>query len=95
MSGWVPDAEKNCASALADQSLGEKIRLLWLQMGRDDPYLPQFKEFESVLNRHGISRSFTVTEGNHSWPVWRSYLAEFAPLLFRTNETGPPQATGP
>ena len=23
------------------------------------------------------------SDGGHSWPVWPSYLAEFAPLLFR------------
>ena len=83
MSGWVPDAEKNCAAALEDHSLSEKVRLLWLQMGRDDPYLPKYKEFDSVLAGRGINRSFSITEGNHSWPVWRGYLAEFASLLFR------------
>jgi len=83
MSAWVPEAEKRCASALNDPTLNDKLRLLWLQMGREDPYLEQCNEFEAVLAKHNVRHSFRLTEGDHSWPVWRGYLAEFAPLLFR------------
>ena len=83
MSAWVPNAEKRCSTAFSDPHLNEKVRLLWNQMGAEDSYLPEYKEFETVLERHGVQRSFKLTEGNHSWPVWREYLHDFTPLLFR------------
>jgi enterochelin esterase-like enzyme len=82
MSAWVPQAETRCAAALSDPGLNGKLRLLWNQMGRDDPYMKDYMEFEGVLAQHNIKRSFKITKGDHSWPVWRDYLAEFAPLLF-------------
>src|SRR6185503_4367556 len=69
MSAWVPDVEKSCASALNDDAKNKARRLLWLQIGRDDPYLPEYKEFEAALERHPVKRDFQVTEGTHTWPV--------------------------
>ena len=40
------------------------------------------QQFDELLGSKGVNHTFRVTEGNHSWPVWRRYLAEFAPLLF-------------
>jgi enterochelin esterase-like enzyme len=34
------------------------------------------------LKEKGIKHEWRLTEGDHSWPVWRGYLAEVAPLLF-------------
>ena len=31
----------------------------------------------------GIKHEYLETEGDHSWPVWRRYLVEFSPKLFR------------
>ena len=35
-----------------------------------------------VLTKKEIRHDLKITEGNHSWPVWRKYLGEFLPLLF-------------
>jgi enterochelin esterase family protein len=83
MSAWVPDVDKTCASGLDDTALAKTRRLLWLQIGRDDPYLPQYKEFDAALEKHHVKREFQITEGTHAWPVWREYLSDFVPLLFR------------
>jgi enterochelin esterase family protein len=83
MSAWVPNAEKRCTAAFNDPHLNEKVRLLWNQMGAEDPYLPDYKEFETVLEKHGVHRSFKLTPGDHTWPLWREYLHEFAQVLFR------------
>jgi enterochelin esterase family protein len=83
MSAWLPHVEEYCKSALADPELNEKTRLLWMEIGKDDPYLPQFKEFHTLLSKHQVKFNYIITEGNHSWPVWRGYLADFATLLFR------------
>ena len=41
------------------------------------------KELVATLMEKGIDHEWLLTEGDHSWPVWRGYLADFAPLLFR------------
>jgi enterochelin esterase-like enzyme len=30
-----------------------------------------------------LQHTYRLTEGPHDWIVWRKYLAEFLPLLFR------------
>ena len=40
-------------------------------------------EFAALLKEKGIRHEYLETEGDHSWPVWRRYLTDFAPLLFR------------
>ena len=83
MSGYVPDAEAMCAKGLNDPQLNSKLKLLWHSIGRDDFLLEGQKEFEAILEKHHIKRDFHLTEGTHAWPVWRGYLAEFLPLIFR------------
>jgi enterochelin esterase family protein len=36
-----------------------------------------------MLKAKGIAHTYQTTEGNHTYAVWRRYLAEFAPLLFK------------
>lgn len=84
MSAYVPDAEKLCAKALKNpEATNAKLRLLWHQTGKDDYLITEQRKFEAVLEKHHIKRFFHVTEGDHSWPVWRGYLGELLPLLFR------------
>ena len=37
----------------------------------------------ALLTDKGVKHTYVETAGNHSWPVWRRYLAEFAPLVFQ------------
>jgi enterochelin esterase family protein len=83
MSGYVPDAEKMCPDAFKDDSLNTKLKLLWHSIGKDDFLFKEYAKFNAVLESHHINRQFRVTEGQHEWHVWRQYLADFAPLLFR------------
>jgi enterochelin esterase family protein len=64
--------------------LNDKLKLLWFAIGKDDQLVKQMTETEKVLQAHNIRHVYRITEGNHSWPVWRKYLAEFAPLVFGT-----------
>lgn len=59
------------------------LRLLWIAVGKDDFLIQRDEAFVATLKERGINHQWLVTEGNHSWPVWRRYLAEFAPLLFQ------------
>lgn len=59
-------------------------RLLWLGCGRSDALvLPNLQVFEAWLTTNAIKHTWRVTDGGHEWPLWRQYLEEFLPLLFR------------
>ncbi|MEA3210469.1 MAG: hypothetical protein QOE70_3526 [Chthoniobacter sp.] len=62
-----------------------KLRLLWIACGKDDRLRQRSEEFDSALKEKGIRHEWHLTDGDHSWPVWRRHLIEFAPLLFKTN----------
>ena len=65
----------------------ERLKLLWVGCGKDD-FLIKFNEaFIAQLEEKGIRHTWRLTEGNHSWPVWRVYLNELAPQLFRKGES--------
>jgi hypothetical protein len=38
----------------------------------------------AMLDEHEVRYRYKETEGGHTWPNWRAYLNEFAPLLFRS-----------
>ncbi len=60
-----------------------KLRLLWIACGRDDSYLTPTQTFAAALASSGIRHDWRLTDGGHTWPVWRGYLVDFVPLLFR------------
>jgi len=61
----------------------EKLTLLWIGIGKDDFLLARNRDFVIVLNDVKVRHTYRETEGRHAWGVWRGYLAEFLPLLFR------------
>jgi enterochelin esterase-like enzyme len=36
-----------------------------------------------IVKKHGFQPEFKETPGAHTWLVWRDYLREFTPRLFR------------
>jgi len=83
MSSAINAPEQTFATALADaKATNAKLKLFWLAIGKDDFLLKTNQQFDELLTARGIKHSFKLTEGNHSWPVWRRYLVDFAPLLF-------------
>jgi enterochelin esterase family protein len=58
-------------------------KLVWIAVGKNDFLLEQNKKFVGWLEAQHIPHTWTITEGAHEWPVWRRYLGEFLPLLFR------------
>jgi enterochelin esterase family protein len=68
---------------LADaKKVNERLALLWVGIGTDDTLLASNKEFAAMLQAAGITHTFKLTEGAHTWHVWRRYLNEVAPQLF-------------
>ena len=70
--------------AMADpEQTSKRLKLLWIACGKDDFLLSRNTAFVDQLKERGVEHQWYLTEGNHSWPVWRTYLAEFVPELFQ------------
>jgi enterochelin esterase-like enzyme len=61
----------------------ERLKLLWLAIGKDDVGLKGKRDLDAALKEMGVKHEYHETEGAHRWSVWRQYLAEFLPRLFR------------
>ena len=61
----------------------ERLRLLWIACGEDDFLLDENEAFVRWLRKTSVDHSYEVTEGAHTWFVWRKYLATFLTTIFR------------
>jgi enterochelin esterase-like enzyme len=78
------DPEQTFADLFANPSASnKKIKLLWIGIGRQDPGFESAQKLSDLLHKHEIEHIFHPSEGKHAWTVWRHYLSEFAPLLFK------------
>jgi enterochelin esterase-like enzyme len=59
------------------------LKLLWIGVGKDDFALNGSRALVASLEKAGIEHTFRLTESRHEWVVWRHYLNEVAPLLFK------------
>ncbi|HEX2751097.1 MAG TPA: alpha/beta hydrolase-fold protein, partial [Verrucomicrobiales bacterium] len=76
-AGMIEDGLKNV------EKVNSSLKLLWIGCGKNDFLFKQNGDFTAMLKEKGIHFQYEVTEGDHSWPVWRKYLIELAPKLFR------------
>lgn len=67
----------------AREAVNRDLKLFWIACGKKDFLFQRNNEFTSLLKSKGVRHEYVETEGDHSWPVWRRYLVEFAPKLFR------------
>jgi enterochelin esterase-like enzyme len=84
-SGAIPqDFETRFAPLLDNpQSTNAKLAALWIGCGRQDSLFVRSQALADLLAKRQIKHTFYPTEGVHNYTVWRKYLAEYAPLLFR------------
>ncbi|MEN6428186.1 MAG: alpha/beta hydrolase-fold protein [Phycisphaerales bacterium] len=82
-SASAPSREAVAAALDNPAGTNEKLKLLWIACGKDDFLLKRNEDFISLLKEKGIEHEWRLTEGNHSWPVWRIYLGELMPKLFQ------------
>ena len=66
-----------------NKDINNQLALLWIGIGKDDFLLSQNKQFKQLLETNNIDFDYKETEGAHTWMVWRRYLIEFVPLLFK------------
>jgi enterochelin esterase family protein len=77
---------ENSSSALfADaKNLNAKTGVIWVGCGRQDPdHFGGSQRVADVLAAHQINHIWHPTEGVHNYKIWRDYLVEFLPLLFK------------
>lgn len=82
-SSAAPSLEQ-IQKALSDPAeLNRHLKLLYVSVGKDDFLLQRNEQFLALLKENNIANEWHLTEGAHTWPVWRNNLADFAPKLFR------------
>lgn len=65
------------------EATNQQTKLIWIACGKDDFLLDRNQSLVEAFKTHGIKHQWLLTEGDHSWPVWRTYLNDFLPLLFQ------------
>ena len=81
-SNGIKDEDAARFAATLDGA-NDNLALLWIAIGEDDFLLKRYLKLESILEEKGVRRVSKITSGTHTWRVWRRYLGEFLPLLFR------------
>jgi enterochelin esterase-like enzyme len=82
MAGGM-DTEPLATLAANSARANTLIDLLWIACGREDAALKGAKTLHQSLEQAGIEHTYLETDGAHHWRVWRRYLRDLAPLLFK------------
>jgi enterochelin esterase-like enzyme len=84
-SAAVPaDFETRYADALKHSAeTNAKLKVLWFGCGKQDTLFPRSQKLADLFEAHQIKHTFRAIDGFHTYAVWRRFLAEMAPLLFR------------
>ncbi|MCE1198197.1 MAG: esterase [Marinilabiliales bacterium] len=73
---------KNIDQTLAAQ-VKNGVKLYWIGIGKTDFLYKYNQEYRDRLDKLGMKYIYRESEGGHIWSNWRTYLSEFAPLLFK------------
>lgn len=84
-SGAVPGDFATRFKTLLDdpQGTNQKLSLFFIACGRQDSLFPRSQQLADTLEAHQIHHVFKPSEGLHNYAVWRLYLGQVAPMLFR------------
>jgi enterochelin esterase-like enzyme len=61
---------------LADKPASQLPRL-WIDMGKNDIFLPNLQDYEQLLTQLAVTHQFTLNPGGHSEDYWSSHVAEY------------------
>lgn len=78
----LPWEEQNKA-ALDNTGWKKDLKLFWFGVGKDDFLYTTSNASVALFKKHGFNVVSHESEGGHNWSVWRDYLIEFAPKLFK------------
>ena len=66
-----------------DQGINSRLKLLWIGVGRDDRLRAENVRLTNWLRAKNVAFEWVESPGGHTWMVWRRYLTDFLPRLFR------------
>jgi enterochelin esterase family protein len=61
----------------------QKLKLLWLGVGKEDFLYKPATTFDAFLKEHKIEHKSLITDGGHTWMNARHYLTETLQLYFK------------
>lgn len=82
-AGPGPTFEEQHQAVLQNAALRNGLKLFWFGTGKDDFLLQISRNTVEMFRKHGFEVVYEETDGAHVWKVWRLYLRDFAPRLFR------------
>jgi len=85
-SSAIPATETLNKLLAEPESINKRMALLWIGCGRGDFLFEANHKFVELLNSKNVRHTAHITEGAHEWRVWRRYLYELVPLLFRLDK---------
>jgi enterochelin esterase-like enzyme len=63
--------------------INNALKVFWIGCGTEDGLFAGNKGLSDILKKKGITHTFYPTGGAHTWTVWRLYLFETLPLIFK------------
>ena len=66
-----------------NQGINSRLKLLWIGVGRDDRLSAENGRLRDWLRSKNVAFEWVESPGGHTWMVWRRYLTDFLPRLFR------------
>ncbi len=78
-----PTFEEQHKAILDNADLKEGLKLFWFATGKDDFLVETSRATVEMFKQHKFDVKYDETEGAHTWIVWRIYLQQFLPLLFK------------
>ena len=73
----------NAVYPAVNQGINGRLKLLWVGVGRDDRLRAENVRFRDWLRSKNVNMEWVESAGGHTWMVWRRYLTDFLPRLFR------------
>jgi len=85
-SSAVPKGQKFGNLLAKVKESNEKLNLLWIGCGNKDFLFEANQKLIERLKSDNIKHVAHITDGGHEWRLWRRYLNELVPLLFRADK---------
>jgi enterochelin esterase-like enzyme len=89
--GWIGafssgglDASFDKQFPAVNESLNNRLHLLWIGCGRQDGLIGVNQKLVEWLQSKDVKLTWVETPGTHSFTLWRRYLADLLPLLFQS-----------
>ncbi|MGD8786809.1 MAG: alpha/beta hydrolase-fold protein [Phycisphaerales bacterium] len=82
-SSAVPQAPQLDGLLTKLKKSNDKLNLFWIGCGRGDFLFQTNQKFIERLKAENIEHIACITDGGHEWRLWRLYLNEFVPILFK------------